>query len=174
MRDKISSIVSELQFVTLEEIKIVLEDSRKKTIENNLKNMGSNGEIIKLLPEENESGEGGFITGPNSELSENLEIRKILIEKGLNEKKDSIKWDKLFERLFRELKKSIENLIEDINELYKDPKNLEIEYFDHSIRYHELYRFFQGKIDTDMLKTIEELLIKCRSLLEKLEYRETP
>ncbi|MEE9594688.1 MAG: hypothetical protein V3V92_04745 [Candidatus Hydrothermarchaeales archaeon] len=174
MRDKIAFIVKELQFVTSDEIKTILGDARKKTIDHNLDKMESNGEVIKLLPDENSIEQEGLIGGPNLEGEENIEIRELLVEKGFSERVDVIKWNIVGNRLIADLTNNVNKLIEDIEGLYKDPKSLELDYFDYSIRYHEIYGLLNEKIDTEVLKSFNELLEKCRLFLDKLDYRETP
>lgn len=175
MRDKILSVLKELEFATFDEIKMALGDeSRKKTIEDNLENMEREGEIMRLFSSENTLNAEGFIPGPNLEVEEDPEVKKLLIEQGRSVKHGIVKWEALLARLASELRDNIQKLIADIDKLYKDPKTLELEYFDYSIRYHELYRLFNEKTDVGSLKSLSEMLKNCRSSLDKLVYTGTP
>ncbi|MFQ5815808.1 MAG: hypothetical protein ACE5G7_04860 [Candidatus Hydrothermarchaeaceae archaeon] len=174
MRDRISSIIKELQFATSDEIKMVLGEARKKTIDHNLKNMVDSGEVIRIFPDETTLKKEGFIEGPNLEVHENFQTRQLLVEKDLSERRDVIKWRTIADRLVEELSDKLGKLIEDIDKQYRDPKNLELDYFDYSIKYHELYRILNERVDSDALKELDEIFKKCRLFLDKLNYRETP
>ncbi|MEE9610399.1 MAG: hypothetical protein V3W19_04065 [Desulfatiglandales bacterium] len=174
MKEKIASIVKELQFATSDEIKLVLGDARKKTIDYNLEKMEDGGEVIRILPSENSLEKEGIIEGPNLDVGENIEIREMLAEKDLHKRIDIINWDVMSKRLIKELNEKIDILIEDIEHLYKDPKNLELEYFDYSIKYHELYGLLNKQNRIELLNPLNDSLEKCRSFLDKLDYGEAP
>lgn len=175
MKESILSIIKELEFATFDEIKKALgDDTRKKTLEDNLREMELAGEIIKILPDENKLSKEGYIPGPNLDVEENIETRRLLLDEGLSSRRDVINWEIIFTRLVSELSEKVEWLMEDINKLYKDPKTLEMEYFDYSLRYHEIYRMFNEKLETGSLKLISEQLKNCRSRLDNLNYKGTP
>jgi aconitase B len=174
MKERISSIVKELKFATLDDIKKFLEDVNEKNVEHQIKIMIKKDELIEILPEENNLGRIGYVEGPNLEIKENFEVCRLIKEKEIYKHNNVVKWNIVAERLTSELDSNIDKLIEDIDKGYKDPRALEIEYFDYSIKYHELFRMLNEKVDNHFLKNIAIKLENCRRLLSNLDYRETP
>ncbi|MEE8167905.1 MAG: hypothetical protein V3T58_03410 [Candidatus Hydrothermarchaeales archaeon] len=174
MRGKILSIVKELEFVTLDDIRLILGDVKKKTLEENFNALEKKRDLLKLRPEENSLSKEGFIPGPNLEADEDLELRKTLAAEGLNKRHDIVDWDSLSKRLIEDLTIEIQELKENIGQLHEDPKNLEMQYFDLSLKYHGIYRLLYENYDSGILNPIYILLQECKSYLDKLEYREAP
>ncbi len=174
MKNKILAAVKELYLATAEEIKFVLGDVKARTFEDNIMALVVGGELIRLSPEENSLSKEGFIVGPNSEIEDDLEVKKALAEGGYSRRENVIDWSTLTRRLASELMAEIKNLKEDMEKLYGTPKNLQLKYFDLSLKYHELYRLFYENFETGELKPCKIGLDECRSLLVKIEQKGTP
>ncbi len=174
MKNKILAVVKELNFATAEEIKFALGDVKLKTLQDNIGALVSERDLIKLTKEENSLSKEGFIVGPNFEVEEDIEIKKVLSAGGYSKRETVIDWRALGRRLTDELTNDINNLREDIEKLYDKPKNLQMRYFDLAIRYHELYSLLYENYETEDLKICQNTLDTCKVLLDKLDYKETP
>ena len=61
-------------------------------------------------------------------------------------------------------------MLDDIKNLREEPKKLELRYFDLSLKYHEILRFFEENQEKIDLNLIYQKLTLCRKFLDKLEY----
>jgi hypothetical protein len=175
MKRRILIIVNELFFAPLEEISTVLRQYfgglKKKTLDSNLRELEEEVAIFRLLPEENEESVVGFIPGANSEVEEDLDLRRLIVENGLEKRDPSVvDWDAFTQRICQQFVGELSNLREDVASLYEDPKRLEMKYFDLSIRYHQLYGYFLKNHKVDFLAPIQSELKDLRYQLNKLEY----
>ncbi len=173
MKSKILTIVKELEFASLEEIALVLNrfgGVQKKTLKSNIQELEEEKALFKILPNENSISCEGFISGPNFEVEEDFETKRLIVSEFPARDLPVIDWNLLSERISKELSEEVENLKEDILKKNSAPKELEMRYFDLSLRYHESYRFFYEKNSTEHLASIKEKLSECKIYLDKLEY----
>jgi hypothetical protein len=175
MKRRILVVVNELFFAPLEEISTVLRQCfgglKKKTLDSNLRELEEEVAIFRLLPEENEESVVGFIPGANSEVEEDLDLRRLIVENGLERRDPSVvDWNAFSRRIYQQFIEELSNLKEDVANLYEDPKRLEMKYFDLSIRYHQLYDYFLKNYRIDFLLPIQLELRDLRYQLDKLEY----
>jgi len=173
MKSKILTIVKELGFASLEEIALILNNFRsvqKKTLKNNIQELEEERALFRILPDENSLSCEGFISGSNSEAEEDFEIKKLITSEFPARNPPIINWDLLSKRISGELLEEAEHLGENILKKYSTQKKLEMCYFDLSLKYHELYRFFYEKSSTESLTSVQEKLNECKLYLDKLEY----
>ena len=176
MKKSILAIVNELGLASAPEIESVLKkltgEVKKRTLFSNLKNLEEEKKVFKLLSGENSYGVEGYIPGPNMEAEDDFDIKKIVVELGLRARDvREVNWEKFSKRVLDVLMNEIGALQEDLEKAYDDPKSIEMRYFDASIGYHELYRFFFDVYDTGFLDPIETLLNDCKSAIDKKEIR---
>jgi hypothetical protein len=175
MKPQILLIVGALGLVTVEELHQILEGyfGRVKmgTLAENLAELERRGALLRLTPEENGEGVEGYIPGPNWEGGEDLRIQRLVVEGGTSPRGlSSVRWEVLAERVLKESLEALEDLRESIQKGYGDPKELEMRYFDLSLRYHELYRYFFDRPGTEFLAPLSEGLAECREILNRLEF----
>ena len=166
-------IVKELGFASLEEIAFILNrfgSIQKKTLKSNIQELEKERALFKILMNENSLSCEGFISGPNSEVEEDFEIKRLIANEFPARAPSIINWGLLSERISKELLKEIDDLKEDMLEKNNTPKELEMRYFDLSLRYHELYRIFYEKNSIEPIAFVREKLNECRLYLDKLEY----
>ncbi|MDI6655228.1 MAG: hypothetical protein QME59_05005 [Candidatus Hydrothermarchaeota archaeon] len=167
------TIVKELGFASLEEIALILNKFRsvqKKTLKSNLQELEEERALFRILPDENSLSCEGFISGPNSGAEEDFEIKKLIMNEFPTRDPSIVNWDLLSKRIFGELLEEAERLKENILKKYNTQKKLEMHYFDLSLKYHELYRFFYEKNSTESPTPVQEKLNECKLYLDKLEY----
>jgi len=175
MRDTIFAILNGLNVASFEEIKLILKDHfesvRKKTLENNLLIMEDSRGIFHLLPGETELDGSMYIIGPNAELKEDAEVME-LISKSEIEPRDlsKVRWEHFSRRMLTQMLEEAKELKENILSMYKEPKRLEIDYFDLSLKYHELMNFFNERYTNEFLLPVQELLRECRGYLDKMDF----
>lgn len=171
MRDKILAVVNEMKFASADEVNSVLESIKPGTLKKEIENLELARIIFKVLPGENSMSSEGFIAGPNFEAEEDVEIKRLLVDRGLQGRALSIiKWKSLSERKLNEVREDVERLQDDIVKKLEEPKKLELRYFELSLRYHELHRFLCEKYETDLLAVVKKELESCRRYLDRLEY----
>ncbi len=166
-------IVKELGFASVDEIALILNQfggAQKKTLKSNIQELEEERALFKILPDENSLSREGFISGPNSEVEEDFEIKRLIMNEFPARDSFVIDWDLLSKRTSKELLEEVKSLEEDILKKCDAPKKLEMRYFNLSIKYHELYRFFYEKNSIEPLTSIQEKLDKCRLYLDRLEY----
>ncbi len=174
MKKRISVIVKELGIVTAEEIASILKgvscEVKKKTLSLKLEEMEGERVIFKILPKENPYEVEGYLAGPNIEAKDDFEIKRLIVELNLSQRDvRSIKWDLFSYRIIDVFLGELKRLREDLETFYDEPKSVEMKYFDLSIKYHELNRFFFDVYNTDVLIPIKALLDGCREYIEKKE-----
>lgn len=173
MKSKILTIVKELEFASLEEIALILNrfgGVQKKTLKSNIQELEEEKALFKILPDENSLSCEGFVSGPNFEVEGDFETKRLIVSEFLARDLPMINWNLLSQRISKELLEEVGNLKEDILKKSCAPKELEMRYFDLSLRYHELYRFFYEKNSTEPLASVKEKLDECKIYLNKLEY----
>ncbi len=175
MKKRILSIIKELNIATKDEIGDVLTSSsgsvNKNILESNIKQLENDMSIFKILSSENCLDLECYISGPNFEPSDSVEIKKVIVDMGLFKKDmNSIYWEKFSKRCLKKLIFDIEELKENIIKRYKEPKKLEIDYFDLSLKYHALYGYFFDKYEVGFLSPANELLEECKGYLDKLDF----
>lgn len=175
MMRRILLVIKELKIASEEELFLALKDYfgnlREKTLKGNLDLLEKDRAIFKILPDENEDNFIGYILGPNAEVEEDLEVNRLLLEKELFPRSLAIiNWETFSKRLLNEMLVEVNDLKERIVKLYDSPKELELNYFDLSLKYHELYSFFYENYNADFLTPIHDLLNECRGYLDKIEY----
>lgn len=173
MKSKILMIVKELGFASLEEIALILNlfgSVQKKTLKSNIQELEEERALLKIFPNENSLSCEGFVSGPNSEAEEDFEIRRLILNEFSVRNSSVINWNLLSKRTSRELLEEVKSLKEDILKKNSASKELEMRYFDLSLKYHELYRFFYEKNSIEPLTFIKEKLDECGVYLDKIEY----
>ncbi len=173
MKDLILSVISELKVTSPDDLYLVLtgldEDIKKNTFLKKLASLENEKKVLKIRDTEIETETESYILGPVADVKEDTDLKRSLLEKELfPQSLQLIKWDLLSRRIFTELIDEIETLKENILKQYKDPKSLELDYFDVSLKYHECYNFFHQLYSADFLLPIYKLLNECRSYLNKL------
>lgn len=174
MKKNIKAIVDELGLASASEIESVLKELmgevKKRTLFSNLKSMEEDKTIFKVLAGESSYGVEGYIKGPNLESEDDFEVKRIIVERGLPTRDvEEIDWGLFSSRVLDELMNELKILQEDLNGTYDDPKNIEMRYFDLSIWYHELHRFFFDVYDTGFLAQAEALLNDCKSVIDRMD-----
>ncbi|MFQ6136721.1 MAG: hypothetical protein ACE5PM_06040 [Candidatus Hydrothermarchaeales archaeon] len=177
MKDKILSIINELKVATPEDLLLVLKDldenPSKKALMNHLSSLKDSRKVFSIHEDEIEGGFDAYILGPEADVEEDLEIKRTLLEKEIFPRSlTMIDWEKVSRRILTDLIGEINTLKGDILRRYKDPKTLELNYFELSLRYHEFFNFFHRVYSADFLIPIHDLLRECRSLLDKLEFKD--
>lgn len=175
MKRNIKSIVSELGLASVSEIESVLNaltgEVKKRTLFSNLKSLEDEKVIFKVLPEENSYEVEGYIPGPNLEVEDDFEVKKIVVESGLQARDaHGIDWEKFSSRTLEVLMSDLKALQEDLEKSYDDPKTVEMRYFDLSISYHELHRFFFDRYKTEFLAPAEALLGGLKGTIDKKDF----
>lgn len=174
MKKSISAIVDELGFASAEEVASILKELsgeiKEKTLSLKFKELEKENAIFKVLPTENSYGIEGYMAGPGMDEDENFEIKKLVAEQGASLRGlRGIDWKSFSSRILNAFLDNIKNLKEDLEKAYDKPENIEMRYFELSIKYHELYTFFFDKYHTDFLAPAEILLKECREQLNKKE-----
>ena len=175
MRDTILAILNEVNIASFEELRLILKGSlesvRKKTLENNLLILEHSMEVFRLLPGEADSDGTMYILGPNAEVKGDLEVRELITESGVEPRELSeVRWDHFSKRTLTQTLEEVGELKENILSIYKEPKRLEIDYFDLSLKYHQLMGFFNEKYTNEFLLPVQGLLRECRGYLDKMEF----
>ena len=175
MKRNIKSVVNELGLASVSEIESVLKELagevKKRTLFSNLKILEDEKVIFKVLPEENSYGIEGYIPGPNMEVEDDFGVRKIVVGSGLQARDaQEIDWEKFSSRMLDVLMNDMKALQEDLEKTYDDPKTVEMRYFDLSISYHELHRFFFDGYETGFLVPAEALLEEMKGEIDKKEF----
>jgi len=174
MKKQIISTVDYCGIISEEHLYEILRDYlknlKRSTLENNLKVLLKEFSLYKLQPGEVETEGTYYILGSGADVEEDTKL-KDYIKSNYPELKQTkeIKWEKVADRAKEELLNSIESMKEDALGLYKTPKRIELNYFDISIRYHQLRRFFYEKQAADALEDVEKSLQEFRELLDNLE-----
>lgn len=172
MKNKILAIVKELEFASLDEIALIfskLKSIHEKTLKSNIQELMEERALLKILPNENSLSCEGFISGPNSAVEEDFEIKKLIADELPTRDLPVISWELVSQRISTELLEEIEQLKENILKKHDTKRKLEMYYFNLSLKYHELYRFFYGKKDIKLLIPAQEKLGECKLYLNKLE-----
>lgn len=175
MKKSISAIVDELGFASAEEVASILKELsgeiKEKTLSLKFKELEKENAIFKVLPTENSYGIEGYIAGPGMDEDDDFEIRKLVAEEGASlPGLRGIDWKSFSSRILNVFLDNIKNLKEDLEKAYDKPKNIEMRYFELSIKYHELHNFFFDKYHADFLAPAETLLKECREQLNKKEF----
>lgn len=171
MREKILTVVNEMKFASADEISSILDNVNASSLKKELESLEQERVLFRVLPNEISVALDGFIAGPNFELEKDVEIQKLLIDKGLSSRSLSvINWELFSKRKLSELQNDLNGLLDDIVKKNEEPKKLELRYFELSIRYHELNRILYEKCETELLNTVNKSLEKGRSYLDSLEY----
>jgi hypothetical protein len=175
MKKNIKSVVNELGLASVSEIESVLKELagevKKRTLFSNLKSLEEEKVIFKVLPKENSYGIEGYFPGPNLEVEDDFEVKKIVVESGLRVRDTKeIDWKKFSSRVLDVLMGDLKALQEDLEKTYDDPKTVEMRYFDLSISYHELHGFFFGVYETGFLAPVEALLGELKGAIDKKEF----
>lgn len=157
MKKKIQYIIHSLKVVYFDELLNILK-VKNKTLKKNLEELLKERAILQI--------ENYFIPGPNIEVDEIFEIK----EKLQNFNIRNIDWKTVSKFLEKELKEETDQLLDDIKNLREEPKKLELRYFDLSLKYHEILRFFEENHEKIDLNLIYQKLTLCRKFLDKLEY----
>jgi hypothetical protein len=174
MKKSISAIVDGLGFASAEEIVSILKELsgeiKEKTLSLKFKELEKESVIFKVLPTESSYGVEGYIAGPNMNAKDDFEIKKLIVERGVPLRDlQSINWESFSSRILNAFLDNIKTLKEDLEKAYDEPKNVEMQYFELSIRYHELYNFFFDRYRPAFLVPAENLLKECREQLNKKE-----
>lgn len=172
MKKRISAIVNELGVASAEEIASILKELsseiKNKTLSLKIREMEKEKVIFKILPNENSYGIEGYVAGSDMDAKDEFEIKMLIVEQGLSQRDLlCVDWKSFSSRIIDAFLDDIKRLYEDLEKFYDEPKNVEMRYFDLSIRYHELYRFFFDRYNVDFLVPIENLLKDCRDRLNK-------
>ncbi len=175
MKKRISTIVNELGFATTDEIALVLRelsgDVKKKTLSSKLKELVEEGTLLGVLPGENSYGMDGYVAGSDLETRDVFEIKKQIVDSGLSKRDlESVDWKLLSSRMLDRLIEDISGLQDELEKMYKDPKELELMYFDLSLAYHRLYGFFFDKNAVNFPEALEKVLKDCREVIERKEF----
>lgn len=174
MKKKISMIVDELGIASADDIALILQEHsgevNRKTLSTKLKRLEEGRVIFKVRARENPHGIEGYIAGPNLDIENDFEFKSLIAEHGPPPREiQGVDWKSLSSRVIAPFLNDLGDLREDLDQGYEDPKDIEMRYFDLSIRYHELYGFFFDRCDTGALVPAENLLKECRELLDKKE-----
>ena len=172
MKKNISSIVDELGLASFDEIVSILKEItgevKKRALFAKLKGMEDEKIIFKVLADENSYGIEGYMRGPNMNTEEDFDIKKIIINKEISPRDlGEVDWDLFSSRLSKVLMGDLKGLQENLKKSYDDPKTLEIQYFDFSIKYHELYGFFFDHHNVEVLSPVKVILEQCKGLIDK-------
>lgn len=167
-------IVNELGVAFTEEITSILREHsngiKNKTLSLKLKELEEEKTIFRILPKENSYGVEGYIAGPNADVKDDFEIKKLIVDQGLAERSlQCIDWELFSSRVLDAFLDDLKGLQEDLEKSYEEPKEIEVRYFDLSLTYHELYGFFFDRYDTDFLVPVKALLEDCRDQLNKID-----
>ncbi len=174
MKKSINAIINELRLASTLEIELVLKglsgEVKKRTLFSNLKNLEEGKVILKLLPKESSYGVEGYLPGPNMQVEEDFDVKRVIVEQGVSTRDlVEIDWKLFSSRVVEGLMNDLTLLKEDLEKTYDDPKNIEMRYFDISIAYHELYVFFFDLYDADFLVSVGNMLSECRAIIDKKE-----
>ena len=175
MKRNIESIVNELGLASVSEIESVLKELtgevKKRTLFSNLKSLEDEKVIFKILPGENSYGIEGYIPGPNLEVEDDFDAKKFVVESGPQARDpQEIDWEKFSSRALDVLMNDLKALQDDLEKTYDDPKTVEMRYFDLSINYHEMHRFFFGRYETEFLAPAKALLGDLKGAIDKKEF----
>lgn len=175
MRDTILAILNGLNIASFEELKLILggsfESVVKKTLENNLHILEHSREIFRLLPGETNYEGAVYILGPNSDVKEIPELNEIISESGVEPKEFSeVRWEHFSKRTLTQLLEDVNELRENILSIYKEPTKLEMDYFDLSLKYHQLMNFFNERYTNEFLLPVHDLLRECKGYLDKMDF----
>lgn len=174
MKKKILVIVNELSVAFTEEIASILRELsseiKSKTLSLKLKEMEEEKALFKVFPKENSYGVEVYIAGPNADVKDDFEIKKLIVEQGFAERDPQcIDWELFSSRVLDTFLDDLKGLQEDMEKSYEEPKEIEVRYFDLSLTYHELYGFFFDRYDTDFLVPVKTLLEDWRKQLDKID-----
>ncbi len=179
MKKRISIIINELVIASTDEIKSVLVehsgDIKNKILSLKIKELEKEKAIFNILPEENSHNIECYIAGPNIDAEEDFEINEIISKLAISPRDlECIDWKLFSSRILDIFLKDIKRLHEDLEKVYDEPKNIEMKYFEISIEYHELYRFFFDLHNTNFLISAKTLLEECRNQLNKKDFGGEP
>jgi len=175
MKNGILAIVNELGIASTEEIESVLRghlgEVKKKTLRLKLEGLEREWAIFKILAEDNSYGIEGYIAGPNTDAKDDFDIKTLIVDTGLSSRDlKCVDWNLFSSRMIGAFLDDLKGLKEDLEKPYDDPKNIELRYFDLSIRYHELYGFFFDRHNTDFLVPVKTLIDEFRDQLNKKDF----
>lgn len=172
MKSEIQNFIKVLNFVTSEDLHHLLTQTgnvNKQVLLKNLTELEGTEAIIKILPVENSLALEGYIPGPNIEVKNEVEIQKAIIEGEIEKREFSIiDLNKLCDRLEKSFNDKVEDLKNRICGIYDNPRELELDYFTLTLKYHALRRFFYENFDISPFESLKNSLNECRRLLDNL------
>ncbi len=179
MKKKVSIIVNELVIASIDEIKLILVEHsghiKNKFLSLKIEELEKEKAIFKVLLEENSCNIECYIAGPNIDAEEDFEINSIISKLSISPRSlDCIDWKMFSSRILDVFLKDLKRLQEDLEKIYDEPKNIEMKYFELSIQYHELYRFFFDIYNADFLIPVKSLLEDCRNQLDRKDFEGDP
>lgn len=174
MKKKISVIVGELGVASADDVALILREHsgevNRKTLSTKLRGLEKAGVIFKVLPKESPYSIEGYIGGPNLDAEDDFEIRRLVAEHGPPPRDiKRVDWKSFSSRVIGPLLDELDRLREDLEKGYEDPKNIEMRYFDLSVRYHEFYGFFFDRCGVGFLSPVENSLKECKNQLDRKE-----
>ncbi len=174
MEGLISAIVNEIGIATFDEIESILKicsrEIKRKTLHLKLKELERKGIIFKIFPDENFHNLGGYILGVGDEFCDEDEIKEVVRHLGIPSRTlEHVKWKSFSERILKTLVEDIRKLNEILESSYNTIENIELKYFDLSIKYHEIFGFLFEKYENDVLNQVEILLNELRENINKKE-----
>jgi hypothetical protein len=173
MNNLIQKCVKVLNFVTREEIYRILESEgkiNKQLVDAKLMDLVNKDIILEVMPDENKLGLKGFMPGPNLEAEADTKVhRKIIDIEAERRDLTILNIKKISTRLEHKLSLQLNELIDNITGLYREPRKLELDYFGLTLKYHALRRFFYENFNYMPLEGLKESLNECRFLLDKLQ-----
>ena len=184
MKNLIIAVAKELFLFSSEEAEKVISkikgEVNRETLRKNLDNLVKEKLLLALAPQESKLQAVAFVQGPNFEGDSEPEVKAALLEEGLTKRSaGEVLWNRVAERILKELEELATQLEEDIKLLYQPPKKLEMRYFDLALEYHQHYSHFlrlnfsdslPEQINLEEWERFSAKLRKLREMLDKLEY----
>lgn len=175
MEDQVQQIISFFTISDYNNIELVLSGSNpqginKKLLKSKIDGLKNSNRIIQIYSNESVLEKDAFIPGPGIDFKEDQELTSFLIMNGYSRSDSTIFWENIIKRYQEEIMEKIEDLEEKITKKLLSPKQLELEYFDISLIYHQFHSYFFEKCITDDFDKIKQELSRLRSFLDNLEY----
>ena len=130
MKKSINAIITELRLASTVEIELILKGLlgkvKKRTLFSNLKNLEEGKVILKLLPKESSYEVEGYMPGPNMQVEEDFDVKRVIEEQGVSTRDlAEIDWELFSSRVVDGLMTDLTLLKEDLEKTYDDPKSLD-------------------------------------------------
>lgn len=181
IRGKLLSITNYLGLPSQKELYQAYKEAygkiTRKTFQKHIAEALSNHELIKIRKNElektpKESGLPLFLLGPAAEPAEDDEIRIAISELSLvpRDPNKYLDWKVLAQHTWKNYIKKAQTLLNRLKSAGSIPKKLDLEFFDLSIKYHQLTNWLYGKPDVDERNQASEILNKCRMIVKQASH----